>query len=1420
MRRRLNVKFLVISLVGFASASVGVHQLHGYQVKRNASSLLRQADRAESGGDVVEANKFRERYLAYVPDDRDVLMKYSLTLASDEIAKTAKERAQALAVLEKALLRDPGRDDARRRAARLAMDLRQLPDAKGHLEILVKSTPDDGESELLLGRCQEADGKFAEAAALYESARKHRPDLIESYTRLAGLLRTRLGEEARADRVMDAVEVKDGLIAANGRSSRAYLERARYRKTYQVSTPGIAADLARALELDPDDADTLLESASREREAGRLDEARVLLDRGVAKHPRDARMYVASSELELRADRPEEAIARLQRGDEMLPGQPDILWARAELLIQLHHLEEARGAVARIAAIGYPPSLLDYLNGRIAFEKGEWAAAAAALESSHVALAGIPELAETARTAVFLLGRCYEQLGNPERQQSAFRRVIETTPKVGIDPSWIPAHFGLATAWAAMGKLDEAIDAYRRVAARSPEAKLAAAKLLVARELRLDPSRRHWPPIEQALDEAEAEAAGSVDVAIQRAEILVAQGRLEPARALLQAARDRKPDRPEAWSALAALAGRRGKPAEAETILDEGARKLGDLVDFRLVRANLRSARAGLDPSQALDGLEAGLDAFGEQDRRRLLAGLARARSLMGDARGAGRLWSRLADEDRTNLDCRLDLFELAYQAKDEAGMGRLLDEIRGIEGEDGCLWRYGRARALIRRAREQGGGQDLAEARSLLAAVAARRPNWANVPSAEAEIDEIEKTPEQAIASYRRAVKMGEKNPVALVRALRLLVERRLYGEADQVLAMLRALRPASPEIDRLDSEIALRSNDVARALDSARRLVKARPDGGPEHLWLAQVLQEATSRAEAQGQASESAARREEAIRATRRAIEIVPADPGARLTLVRLLAQAGRKDEARAATEQASRDLRWGASSILLANCYEAIGLADLAGECYQAALKASPDDPATLLAVVISQIRANRIAESLPGLRKIADLKDRSPREAAWANRTLAMFLAARGDRKESLKALGLLDGLDPDGTARSQAGASTEDLRAETIVMGLQPDRSLRRRAIRSIEDMVARQVATPDDRFRLAQLFAGEDEWPKARELMQVLLAADAGNPAYLAFYIDGLRRRGALDEAKVWLKRLERIRPDSPPTVEIKARLAHDQGRDDEATATLRTYASAHPERSAEVAVLLEELGRLDAAELMYRDCSKRVRQPEDILPLAGFLARRGRLSEALPIYERALRTCRTEVVSNSAVLSLHSASPDDRQCQIVSGWIEAAIAKDPSSRSLRFDLANLRCLQGRHGDAEEIFRRVFEDDPNDGTALNNMAWMLASSGRKVDEALAHIDRAIAIHGPQPALLDTRALVHIAMGHGALAVKDLDDALAGSSLPVMYYHLARARLLTGDRPGALEVFKKATASGLKAEALHPLEQLDYRKVVVDLARP
>src|SRR5205085_1899760 len=115
-----------------------------------------------------------------------------------------------------------------------------------------------------------------------------------------------------------------------------------------------------------------------------------------------------------------------------------------------------------------------------------------------------------------------------------------------------------------------------------------------------------------------------------------------------------------------------------------------------------------------------------------------------------------------------------------------------------------------------------------------------------------------------------------------------------------------------------------------------------------------------------------------------------------------------------------------------------------------------------------------------------------------------------------------------------------------------------------------------------------------------------------------------------------------------------------------------------------------------------------------------------------------------------LYATKAEEGQIRRVEGRIVAAVREHPESVSLNFGLANLRTLQGRYTDAETIFRRMSgAGNPSAAAALNNLAWLIASRGGDAAEARGLIDRAIALAGPRPDLVDTRALTSLAMGRG-----------------------------------------------------------------------
>src|SRR5262249_39708090 len=144
-------------------------------------------------------------------------------------------------------------------------------------------------------------------------------------------------------------------------------------------------------------------------------------------------------------------------------------------------------------------------------------------------------------------------------------------------------------------------------------------------------------------------------------------------------------------------------PDKGAALLEEAQRAVGDKVLLRLARARLLTARPGEGAPAALAKLAEGAERFNEEDRGRLLSGLADAQNRAGNLKEAHRLWREVArlPRQRNNLRLRLLLFDLALKEGDEAGMDAALEEVRAVERSSGAFFNYGRALKLIWQVRQ-----------------------------------------------------------------------------------------------------------------------------------------------------------------------------------------------------------------------------------------------------------------------------------------------------------------------------------------------------------------------------------------------------------------------------------------------------------------------------------------------------------------------------------------------------------------------------------------------------------------------------------------------------------------------------------------------------------------------------------------------
>ena len=834
MRRRLNARFALALLGATVLSSGGVFLLHRVQVKRSAVGLLRQADRAEHEGRLEQADDYLGRYLGYRPDDMEAMARFALNL--EKKAESAGARVQALGVLERVLSRDPDRPEVRRKAARLDVGMRLYADARQHLEILQKSTPHDGELEQLLGTCAEAEGNMTQAASWYQKAiddsrnQGTASERVVSYAKLAHLLRRRLSDPKRADALMDAL-----IADTKGASFRAYLERAVYRQ--QFKQQGVAEDVAAALKLAPEEADTLIAAAEVAGEAKDLERARGLLEKGVKRYPKDVRLYMLLARNSQQAGKAESARKWLEAGVAARPDATELRWVLAEQLLQAADFDGVVKQVDELNNLGYPPERLDYLRARLLVGRNEklgdagrekWAKAAAALERVQPLLAARADSAALARQAQLMLAECYEHLGDVTKQHAAYSRAVALDQP--DDPAGSVARLGLARSLEAMGKTAEALDEYRRLATRDPSLKPVVARLMIRRNLELPPAQRRWPEVEQYIDQIAREKPDSPDPLSLRAEVLINMipPQIDRARGELEKARDLQADQVEGWLPLVRLAELEGKPEAANKLIGEAERRLGDRVELRLARARIVAARGGDEAPKALGELAKNLEKLPEADRRRLQRGLAVAYSRIGDRKEAGRILDRLIEQAPDDLDAQLLSFDLALLDTDTAAMERRVRGIEKADKKDGALGKYSKVCMLVQKAKGEKvvNLTALKKARQRLADVTAIRPNWARGALAGAEIDDLAQSPDAAITGYLQAIDLGERNPAVFRRTVQLLTARGRFPEADLLMQRLLQWEQGAVAEDLVRaSGASLRVGDYGRALDLARGGAAAEP-------------------------------------------------------------------------------------------------------------------------------------------------------------------------------------------------------------------------------------------------------------------------------------------------------------------------------------------------------------------------------------------------------------------------------------------------------------------------------------------------------------------------------------------------------------------------------------------------------------------
>ncbi len=377
-----------------------------------------------------------------------------------------------------------------------------------------------------------------------------------------------------------------------------------------------------------------------------------------------------------------------------------------------------------------------------------------------------------------------------------------------------------------------------------------------------------------------------------------------------------------------------------------------------------------------------------------------------------------------------------------------------------------------------------------------------------------------------------------------------------------------------------------------------------------------------------------------------------------------------------------------------------------------------------------------------------------------------------------------------------------------------------REALELVERLAAEYPTLPEARFAVAQAAAGAGRFDRALEALQEADRLRPGwEPAallsvqilgktsradamrfmrdFLAIYPDAREVRLAyartlvnasqFTEARDEFTRLTRDYPQNPEVSFSAGLLSLQMGDLDQAHDFLSKTLEYSPRDPDTVHYYLgqaaEQMKRPDAATAHYLEVrsgnylvSARARQ-------AAILARAGKLAEA----QALLAATRGENDAQNVRLVQAQAEllRDSKEQAAAFDVLSEGLKRFPDSADLLYDRAMVAEKLARLDALEADLRRVIVLRPDDAQAYNALGYTLADRTNRLAEALALLDKALALAPEDPFILDSVGWAQFRSGNLARAQEYLERAYKVRPDPEIAAHLGEVLWARGQRDEA-----------------------------------
>ncbi|MFM2448394.1 MAG: system TPR-repeat protein PrsT [Pseudomonadota bacterium] len=677
------------------------------------------------------------------------------------------------------------------------------------------------------------------------------------------------------------------------------------------------------------------------------------------------------------------------------------------------------------------------------------------------------------------------------------------------------------------------------------------------------------------------------------------------------------------------------------------------------------------------------------------------------------------------------------------------------------------------------------------------------------------------ALAAYRKVLELRPASLPALAGIVAVHLSKDDLAAAEVSLESLKKIQPKHPQTQYFVAQLAFQKRDYKTAKELLPALLSASPDN-------VRVLQLAGA-TELYGDGSLAQAETH-----LSKVLHTAPQLVLARRMLVQTYLRTGQSTKALTTLEPLLALDKPDAQALAFAGeAHLQSGNAAKAETYFAQAAKINPDDARSRTVLALAQLSRGAGDVAFGELQNIAESD-----KGTTANLALISALMRRNELDRALKAIDDLEKKQPDNPlaanlrgrvhlARRDVAAARQSFeKALTIdpvffpaasslaAMDLadkKPDNAQKR-----FESMLARDPKNAQALLALAGMKAGSgatkeeiaaslkkvidtvpdqvaprlvliDHYLGVKEFKQAAVVAQETSTKFpeRVEVLEALGRAqlasGELNQASKTFNTLATMQPQSPiPHVRLAEVSMADQKADSAAQSLKRALAITPDLLVAQNGLIRldSNAGRVKEALAMTKTVQKqRPNEAVGYLLEGDIEARRKSWDAAAAAYREGLRKAPTAELATKLHSVFRAAGKTGEADKFAASWIK----ERPNDVAFEFYLGDVAVVSKDYPVAEAKYKRVLQVQPDNPTALNNLAWV--SSKLKRDGALAFAEKANSLRPNQPAFLDTLAMLQSEAGQHAKAIETQKKALSfRPDDSILRLGLARIYVAAGEK--------------------------------------